>query len=102
MVARPLGLEDPERQVPVPITGRPEPYRVDFLFRRQRGELAVEIDGAAWHGPAAPRDDHMRDHHLRMAGVHALHIDADRLERKPSTARTALRRELALLSSPEP
>ncbi|HVM64634.1 MAG TPA: type IV toxin-antitoxin system AbiEi family antitoxin domain-containing protein [Acidimicrobiales bacterium] len=101
-VARPLELEDPERQVSVSISGRPESYRVDFLFHRPRGRLAVEIDGAAWHGPNAPRDDHMRDHHLRMAGVQALHIEADRLERKPATARAAVRRELALLSSPEP
>jgi very-short-patch-repair endonuclease len=101
-VARPLELEDPERQVPVAISGRPAPYRVDFLFRRARGQLAVEIDGAAWHGPNAPRDDHMRDHHLRVAGVQALHIDADQLERKPSTARNAVRRELALLGSAEP
>jgi very-short-patch-repair endonuclease len=101
-VVRPLGLEDPERQVKVAVGRRPEPYRVDFLFRRARGRLAVEIDGAAWHGEASERDDYMRDHYLRRAGVQTLRLDADRVDRRPASARAALRQELLLLASPEP
>jgi very-short-patch-repair endonuclease len=96
-VVRPLGLEDPERQVPIFVAGRPEPYRADFVFRRRSGALDVEIDGLAWHGRDSDRDDRMRDHYLRVAGIQTLRLEADRVDRKPNSARAALRRELDLL-----
>jgi len=100
-VVRPLGIDEPERQVNVFVEGRPEPYRVDFLFRRPLGALAVEVDGERWHGAASTRDDHVRDHLLRIAHVPTLRIEAQRIERKAGTARAALKRELALLEASE-
>jgi len=96
-VVRPLGLEDPDRQVPIFIPGRPEPYRADFLFRRPLGCLDVEIDGIAFHGLQSGRDDAVRDHFLRTAGVQTLRLDADRVDRRPHTARSTLTSELKLL-----
>jgi len=96
-VVRPLGIEDPDRQVPIFIPGRPEPYRADFLFRRPLGCLDVEIDGVAFHGPQSGRDDAVRDHFLRTAGVQTLRLDADRVDQRPNAARSALARELKLL-----
>jgi very-short-patch-repair endonuclease len=101
-VVRPLALEDPERQVRISVAGRPEPYRADFLFQRPFGCLDVEIDGAAWHGPGSARADAMRDHYLRLAGVQTLHLEADRVDRKPHGAQAALKRELALLEAGRP
>jgi hypothetical protein len=39
----------------------------------------------------------MRDHYLRVAGIQTLRLEADRVDRKPNSARAALRRELDLL-----
>ena len=99
-VVRPLGLEDPDRQVPIFIPGRPEPYRADFLFRRPLGCLDVEIDGVAFHGPQSGRDDAVRDHFLRTAGVQTLRLDAERVDHRPHAVRSTLARELKLLEHP--
>jgi very-short-patch-repair endonuclease len=59
-----MGLPDPQRQVPVLIGGRR--YRLDFAWPEIR--LAVEIDGAAVHGPGQLGADLRRQNAIVLSG----------------------------------
>jgi very-short-patch-repair endonuclease len=96
-IVRPLGLEDPERQVPIVTRGRTWPYRCDFLFRRA-GILDVEVDGSAAHTGDAHDHDILRDHRLRDDGCAVLRVSAWRIDRTRSTLKGILLRELAAVS----
>ena len=99
LVVRPLGLEDPERQVAVPVSGRRAPYRCDFVFRRTR-PLDVEIDGQATHDTEYGRDhDYERDDYLRWAGLEVIRFGAWRIDHKPGDIRRRLLRELTALTA---
>jgi len=94
LVVRPLELEDPERQVPVQVGGRRNPYRCDFVFRRSR-PLDIEIDGKDAHATEFGRDhDYERDHHVRRVGFEIVRFGAWRIEHKPAEIRHRLLLEL--------
>ena len=87
-IVRPLGLEDPERQV------RVLRYRMDFVFRRERA-LNVEIDGGEYHGtPAGHERDTWRDHLVRREGYEVVRFAAARVSGSPTATRDALMTEL--------
>lgn len=89
-IVRPLGLEDPERQVVVPLPGRRHPYRCDFVFRRAR-PLDVEIDGRDTHDGDR---DAIRDHHIEQVGWEVARFSAWRIERRRTEVCTRLIAEL--------
>ena len=93
LVVRPLGIEDPERQVEVPSPSR-HPYRCDFLFRRAR-LLDVEIDGRDTHDGD---HDSIRDHHLKQRGIDVARFAAWRVERRTAELTERLLRELGAVS----
>lgn len=97
LVVRPLGLEDPERQVPI-AAGAEAPYRCDFVFRRGGRMVDVEIDGLSVHGtPKARAHDLIRDERLRHQGCVVLRFAAERVERSPSSVGRTLLAELRAL-----
>jgi very-short-patch-repair endonuclease len=63
-LARAAGFPDPVRQYAVLVGGRR--YRLDFAWPALR--LAVEIDGAAVHGPAALPQDLRRQNRIVLDG----------------------------------
>lgn len=97
-IVRPLGLEDPERQVEVPGPTRGRPYRCDFVFRRAR-PLDVEIDGRDTHDGD---HDSVRDHHVRRAGYQVARFTAWRIERRRSEVGVRLVQELAAVTAAPP
>jgi very-short-patch-repair endonuclease len=99
-IVRPAGLEDPERQVPVHVRGRREPYRCDFVFRRAGRDLDVEIDGMETHGPAEARErDLRRDELVMEAGCGVRRFSASRIARYPDQILRALVTALTRLST---
>jgi very-short-patch-repair endonuclease len=64
IIARGLGLPRPMRQYTVILSGRR--YRIDFAWPEIR--LAVEIDGADVHGPAAFHRDIARQNQIALDG----------------------------------
>ncbi len=98
-IVRPLGLEDPERQVEVPTPGRRRPYRCDFVFRRTR-PLDVEIDGRDTHDPD---HDAIRDNYVRGVGYAVARIGAWPIEARRSEVSVRLVGELeAVTAAPPP
>ncbi len=97
-IVRPLGLEDPERQVEVPRPDRRPPYRCDFVFRRAR-PLDVEIDGRDTHDPD---QDAVRDNYLRGVGYGVARIGARPVESRRNEVCVRLVRELEAVSAAPP
>ncbi len=93
-VVRPMGLEDPDRQVEVRVPGLRRPYRCDFVFRRARA-LDVEIDGRHTHDGDR---DALRDHHVELQGLEVVRFPAWRVEHRPAEIQARLDAELRAVS----
>lgn len=78
-IARITGLPSPERQVHVVLRGRR--YRLDAAWRHIR--LAVEVDGAATHGPERLTADLHRQNLMVMDGWMVLRFSAARVFGNP-------------------
>jgi very-short-patch-repair endonuclease len=94
---RSAGLDDPERQVPVP--GWVEhPTRVDFAYPQHL--VIIEVDGRRWHGDRAQFElDRRRDNAAQLAGWVVLRFTWRQVTREPeyvlATISAALRRPAA-------
>jgi hypothetical protein len=96
-IVRPLGLDDPERQVPV-ASGGPRPFLLDFVFRRGSKALDVEIDGRETHEGEHPHELSIRrDHVVKLNGCEVLRIPAWWIERRRRWAERELTAELGRL-----
>ena len=77
-ITREAGLPRPEVNVPMTLPDG-TPIRVDFLWRAER--LAVEIDGARYHGTRQARErDARRDQLLRLAGYEPVRFTDHQIE----------------------
>jgi hypothetical protein len=99
LVVRPAGLDDPERQVPIRVPGRSQPYWRDFVYRRGGRELDIEVDGMATHAdPAAREQDLRRDELIIEAGCAVRRFSANRIEHHCAFVRRAVVTAVAQLS----
>jgi hypothetical protein len=86
------GVPLPEKNAPI------GPYRVDFLWRRER--LIAEVDGYIYHrGRQAFRDDRHRDVELELRGFTVVRFDDTRIGDDPRGIASDL---LELLASRAP
>jgi hypothetical protein len=82
-ICRRYCVPEPECNVPI------GPYRVDFLWRRQR--LVIEVDGYIYHrGRQAMRDDNDRDLELELRGLRVVRIEDSRIASDPSGVAAAV------------
>jgi REase_MTES_1575 len=78
---RPAGLAEPVAQFEVKLSDNAV-IRLDFAYPRQ--QIAIELDGAAYHsGVLAERRDRRRDNGLGAMGWRVLRFDWDEITRKP-------------------